>query len=169
MKGRWPGRIFSRASSSVNHWARSTSGKDCRRPLFGGHSNSNRLDLSPARIEVAFDGKGGDDLPARLNQLAELDRVTCRRRFAELLFEFAAGDGERILALVIFALRDRPGAQILLRPERPAWMHEQQPELQPRARETARSRRFASPCRSLHPEDKRELNRRFKSGSSRLD
>ncbi len=37
------GFIFSLASSMVNHSALSISGKDCLRPLFGGHSISNVL------------------------------------------------------------------------------------------------------------------------------
>ncbi len=41
--GRCPALIFSRASSSVNHSARSTSGKTCRLPLRGGHSISKLL------------------------------------------------------------------------------------------------------------------------------
>ena len=49
MNGRWPARILRRATSGANHSARSTSGNDCRRPLFGGHSISNVFDCSQAR------------------------------------------------------------------------------------------------------------------------
>src|SRR5712692_276579 len=48
MNSRWLGRIFSRAASGENHAARSISGNDCLRPLFGGHSSSNELDLTSA-------------------------------------------------------------------------------------------------------------------------
>ena len=48
MKGACPGRILTRASASVNHAARSTSGKDCRRPLRDGHSSSKRFDFKRA-------------------------------------------------------------------------------------------------------------------------
>src|SRR5213080_17737 len=48
MSSRWAGRIFCRASAGENHCARSTSGKDALRPLFGGHSSSKRLETSVA-------------------------------------------------------------------------------------------------------------------------
>jgi len=66
-----------------------------------------------------------------LNELAEIDDVAARRGCAKLFFEFAAGDGERLFALLIFSLRDRPGAFVLPCPERTAGMHEQELELRP--------------------------------------
>src|SRR5258708_7423889 len=41
-------RILRRASAGENHCARSTSGNDALRPLFGGHSSSKEFDLSVA-------------------------------------------------------------------------------------------------------------------------
>src|SRR5215510_4892313 len=41
-----PGRILRRASAGENHAARSTSGNAALRPLLGGHSSSNRFDIS---------------------------------------------------------------------------------------------------------------------------
>src|SRR5215468_11193871 len=46
MSSRWAGKIFCWASAGENHCARSTSGKDALRPLFGGHSSSKRLETS---------------------------------------------------------------------------------------------------------------------------
>jgi len=46
MNGRWPARIFARASVSENHAARSTSAKRALRPLRGGHSSSKVLETS---------------------------------------------------------------------------------------------------------------------------
>src|SRR5215472_4167462 len=42
------GRIFCRASAGENHCARSTSGNETLRPLFGGHSSSKRFEVSVA-------------------------------------------------------------------------------------------------------------------------
>src|SRR5262249_58798009 len=46
-----------------------------------------------------------------------------------LLFEFALRHRKRVLVFGIFPFRDRPGAQILLGPERAARMHEQDLDL----------------------------------------
>src|SRR5262249_49775459 len=46
-----------------------------------------------------------------------------------LLLELTPGDDEGILAFRIFSLRNRPGARVLLGPERTTGMHEQNLEL----------------------------------------
>src|SRR5262249_8404490 len=48
MNSHCAGRIFCRASAGQNHCARSTSGKETLRPLFGGHSSSKRFEVSVA-------------------------------------------------------------------------------------------------------------------------
>src|SRR5262249_19404385 len=78
-------------------------------------------------IEVAFERPGGDDLAAALHDLAERKELALPGR-AGFLLDLALGHRERVLAGDIFAFRDRPGAEILLRPERPARMHQQQLE-----------------------------------------
>jgi len=83
------------------------------------------------RDRSRLDGIGRDSLPARLHELAKLDDVAGRRWAPKLLFEFAARDGERILALVIFALGNGPGAIVLPRPERTTRMDQQKTELEP--------------------------------------
>src|SRR6185295_13790447 len=98
-----------------------------RRALAGSR---RPFDLEPVRIEkrrleIALDREGGDELAAALAQFAERDIGSFRWRSAEFLFEFAPGDGERIFTLVIFALRDGPGTFILVLPERPTGMHEE--------------------------------------------
>jgi hypothetical protein len=45
-----PDRIFDRALSKSNHSARSTSGKDWRRPLLGGHLE--RLSIALLQSEI---------------------------------------------------------------------------------------------------------------------
>ena len=79
--------------------------------------------------EIAANGEGHNQFATRLLDLAEGRELASRRRTAELLLKLPLGDSERILALVVFALRDRPGALILLCPERAAGMHEQQLKL----------------------------------------
>ena len=146
MNGAWPGRIFSRASSGANHAARSTSGKDCMRPLFGGHSISNSFDLRLAGSKSPVDGEGGDQLSAGLRQLTEIEtlgRPVYRAR-AELLGEFADGDGERVFAVLVFALGDRPGAEVLLGPERTARDARATARAPAGSRDTATGRRFVS-------------------------
>src|SRR5262245_4166581 len=66
-------------------------------------------------------------LAASLHDFAEIDESALRHR-ADLLREFALGDRERVFALPVLALRERPGAVILLRPKWSARMHEQELE-----------------------------------------
>ena len=80
-------------------------------------------------IEVALDGEGSNFLSALLNELAEINDVAARRACAKLFFEFPAGDSERLSALLIFSLGNRPGTFVLPCPERTAGMHEQELEL----------------------------------------
>src|SRR5687768_5551361 len=72
------------------------------------------------RVEVALAGEDGHHLAARLAELAQGDDRALRRRPAQLLLEFAQGRGEGVVALLVLALRDRPGALVLPRPERAA-------------------------------------------------
>src|SRR6476469_9089227 len=107
-------------------------GKRLRAPALRRPRHLEVVRLERRWIEVALNGESRDDLAARLHDLAEIDDVARRCRRTEFLFEFATRDGERLFAFVIFALSDRPGPVVLLRPERSAWMHQQQTELRPR-------------------------------------
>jgi hypothetical protein len=60
-----PDRIFDRALSKSNHSVRSTSGKDWRRPLLGGHSISKVLLDSDAVSKSASPQKATTRLPPR--------------------------------------------------------------------------------------------------------
>src|SRR5215207_503279 len=72
-------------------------------------------------VELAFGGEGDHALAARLRGLAErLERGFDRH--AQLLLELPPGGGFGVLAFHILPLRNRPGARVLLRPERPAGM-----------------------------------------------
>ena len=109
MSGASPGWIFFRALATLNQSARSTSGKDCTRPLLGGHSISNRLELSVSVSKSPSNAPCRDHLPAELRKLAELKkgaRARGLRSAAELFLEFADGADERLLVGFIFALRD---------------------------------------------------------------
>src|SRR5690242_18816245 len=83
----------------------------------------------PRRLEIAFDGKRGDHFATWLHDLAKFEKLVRRRRTAEFLLELALSGAKRIFALLVFALGDRPGASILLHPERAAGMHKQELEL----------------------------------------
>src|SRR5215211_12547 len=77
------------------------------------------------RVEVALDRPSGDALAVALADLAELDRRPVGAGAAELLGELASRTRQRLLALLVEALRDAPGAGIAAREERTAWMDEQ--------------------------------------------
>ena len=124
MNGLWPALIFCRASSGENHAARSTSGKDCRRPLRGGHSISKVLPEMRSTSRSPSSAKPSTCLPPRLTNASERDQRTCRHD-AELLDEFPARRRLRILAGAAFALGNRPGAIVLVAPERAAGMDQQ--------------------------------------------
>src|SRR5262249_6336766 len=79
-------------------------------------------------VEIAFESPGGDDLAPALNDLTQRKEIALRTG-PGLLFEFALRRRERVLVFGIFPFRDRPGAQILLGPERAARMHEQDLDL----------------------------------------
>ena len=99
------GLSFSRASSSPNQPARSTSGNSCMRPERGGHSIVNVLLAIGVGVEVALDRERRDLLAAaQLDgaQLGELGAVGQRR--PELLLELARGARARVLAVA----RTRP-------------------------------------------------------------
>ena len=145
---RWPGRSFPPASSSVNQPARSTSGNDCLRPLFGGHSISKLLLWIAATSSSPSASEGDDALAARLDGPPQGLQLALQRD-AELLRELAPGGGFRVLAVAIFAFRDRPGAGVLLGPERPAGVDEEDAEA-PRPRACRGGcRRFSRPLPHL--------------------
>src|SRR5262249_20580090 len=75
-------------------------------------------------VEFAFGRPCAELLAARLPECAERDERTFGRA-AGFFRELAPRGRERVLALVIKALRDRPGAVVLPGPERPAHMHQQ--------------------------------------------
>src|ERR671915_215143 len=77
------------------------------------------------RVEVALRGPRGDHLAALLLHLAQLEQLAGRQRRAGLLLELPQRAGARVLAVGVLALRDRPGAGVLARPERAAGVNEQ--------------------------------------------
>src|SRR5262249_4451866 len=74
-------------------------------------------------VEIGFAGPGDDRFPAWLLVRAEIEKLALDRR-PGLLVEFASRGPQQVLVRVGESLRDRPRAQILLRPERPARMDE---------------------------------------------
>ncbi len=80
--------------------------------------------MSVAAIEVALDRPRVNELAAGLTNRSECDELAGHRR-AELLFELPPRCGERIFVGVDLTLRNRPGALVLLRPQRAARVHEQ--------------------------------------------
>src|SRR5262249_26025637 len=78
-------------------------------------------------IDIALERPPRHDLAAGLNQLAQRQKIA-RRRCSGFLGQLARCHRGRILALGIFALRDRPGSQVLLRPERSARVDEEELE-----------------------------------------
>ena len=85
-------------------------------------------------IAIAFDRPGVDDLAAGLLERAERRNSPSAVKPVSSL-EFAPGRGEQILAGIGKPLRDRPGACVLLGPERAAGMDEEdlgRPRPQPR-------------------------------------
>src|SRR5215510_11368979 len=99
--GAWPRRIFRLASSRENHSARSTSGKSWKRPDPRGHSIEKVL----LRIAAAS--------------------ASPSKAQASTILPPACLTGERFLAGVGLPLGNRPGAQVLVLPERTARMDEQ--------------------------------------------
>src|SRR5262245_30712218 len=73
--------------------------------------------LERRRIEVALDREGRDNLTARLRNLTERPELATGTR-SGLFLEFTHRDVERVLCFGIFALRDRPRAEVLPGPER---------------------------------------------------
>src|SRR5215211_303336 len=83
-------------------------------------------------VEVALDGPRGNELPVRLAHLAEEHPALLRWLRSELLEELPPRDSLGILALLVLALRDRPRAVVLARPERSA--HVRAEHLEPAVR-----------------------------------
>src|SRR5688572_11075056 len=75
-----------------------------------------RVRLYHAHVDIALHCKRAHHLAARLHDFAEIDEFAVDRR-THLLREFALRHRQRILAVVVLALRDRPGAVVLARPE----------------------------------------------------
>src|SRR6266545_1087972 len=84
-----------------------------RRPLDGEGVAGDRLG-----IEIAGSRPGAEDLAAPLPDRAQLQQVLVPEPVAGLLLQFAQRGLQRVVALVVLALGDRPGAQVLLGPER---------------------------------------------------
>src|SRR5205085_8585833 len=82
-------------------------------------------------VEIPLDRPRAHMLPVRLHDGAEVDRLAARRLAAELLLELARGRAERVLALLIFTLGDRPRMLVPADPEGTAGVHEQDLDLAP--------------------------------------
>ncbi len=83
------------------------------------HSISKRVAHERGRIELRrLDGPRVHALAAVLAHLAEREQLPLRRGGARLLGPLPAGGGDRILVRLELALDHRPGARVLLRPER---------------------------------------------------
>src|SRR5262245_1093655 len=92
-----------------------------RRPLQG-----ERVGGDVVGVEIALDREGGDLLAALEPHAPELGQLGAgRQRRAQLLVELAQRARARVVALLVLALGDRPGAGVLARPERPARMDQQ--------------------------------------------
>src|ERR687896_1346764 len=76
-------------------------------------------------VDVALDREGRDLLAALELDGPELGQLALGQRRAELLLELARGARARVLVVAVLALRERPRARVLVRPERPAGVHEQ--------------------------------------------
>src|ERR687897_2754978 len=91
-----------------------------RRPL-----HRERVAAHGVGVEVALGGPGGHDLAALLLHVVELDQLARRQGRARLLLELPQRAGERIVAVLVLALRDRPDAGVPASPEGTARMHKQ--------------------------------------------
>src|SRR5439155_7914563 len=91
-----------------------------RRPFELERVAAHRL-----RVEVALRRPGPDELATALAHLPQLDQRSLGQLGAGLLGELAPGANQRRLVVAVLALGDRPGAEVLARPERPARMDEQ--------------------------------------------
>ena len=102
------------------------------------------LDAARPRRPLQLEGVAGDGIGVQVTlprpdseqlaplHLAERIQPRCGHRAAELLGELAPGCSLAVLVRIVLALRDRPGAVVLLRPERAA--HVTQQHLDPPAR-----------------------------------
>lgn len=88
---------------------------------FGGEGVAGDL----AGVDIPFDSPGVDDLVALLLQFTEGDEVAVDG-VAGLFVEFAPRGGQRVFIGVVEALGDRPNAVVLLLPERPAGVGEEE-------------------------------------------
>src|SRR5262249_54958323 len=92
---------------------------------FGWPLHREQVAAKRCEIAVAFDRPGPHRLSSRLLEAAEIEECSYGAE-AGLLFEFALSGGEWIFVALKDSLRDRPGAVVLLGPERPARMHQQE-------------------------------------------
>src|SRR5260370_32081356 len=78
--------------------------------------------------KISFDCPWNDFLLARLHQHPQIPEVAAGLR-SELFGKFSYGGGERLLAVFIFSLRDRPCPKVFLSPERTAGVNQEQEKL----------------------------------------
>ena len=97
-------------------------------PLFGGHSILEGIAGQLRCIEFGLAGEGYHTLAAALADLSQGLQRADRSRRPKLLGELAAGGLLPILRRRNLALRSRPCALVFASPERPASMHEQDPQ-----------------------------------------
>jgi hypothetical protein len=120
-----PDRIFGWAASRLNHSARSTSGKDWRRPLLRWPLNLEGITGQPRGVEIGFSAEGDHALSAALTDLSQGLYVTNRGCRSELFGKLATGGLLRILRRADLALGNRPGAVVLVEPIGSAGLDEQ--------------------------------------------
>src|SRR4029453_2400190 len=91
-----------------------------------------RVALHGCDVDVTFDGPGLHHLAAALLDRSQRNEGAVDR-LAHLFEEFALGGGEAVFIVTELALGNRPGAEILLRPERPAGMDQEHFDVRPGA------------------------------------
>jgi hypothetical protein len=109
----------------------------------GGPFHFESVARNRVSIQISFDRKSNDALAATLPDLAQSPEGLSGGS-AEFFLEFAPCHFHRILAWLDFTFRNRPSARVLVAPERPAGMHEQDLDSFPRpsVHEDARARRW---------------------------
>jgi hypothetical protein len=121
---RWLSRIFTCAAGRSNQAARSISGKACVFPLFGGHSISNVLLVIASASSSPSTANAVTRLPPRCRMSSQRFKRTCQNGTC-LFKELSPRRDGHVLALIHFAFWNRPGPLVLISPERPAGMNQQ--------------------------------------------